>query len=116
MKEDFGDASGPAEVGRERLFLPWYLGYRKHRPASGAAANIFQDELKKGNPGWKVAVHTAPLAVLSSATMPSLLLEVGNLNNPMSVQTLMDNGFQSKLVSTIVDAVQRFSDAAQAPN
>jgi N-acetylmuramoyl-L-alanine amidase len=116
MKEDFGDASGPAEVGRDRLFLPWYLGYRTHRPASAAAANIFQDELKKGNPGWKVAVHTAPLAVLSSATMPSLLLEVGNLNNPMSVQTLMDNGFQSKLVSTIVDAVQRFSDAAQAPN
>jgi hypothetical protein len=34
----------------------------------------------------------------------------------MSVQTLMDNGFQSKLVSTIVNAVQRFSDAAQAPN
>jgi N-acetylmuramoyl-L-alanine amidase len=116
MKEDFGAASGPADVGRDRLFLPWYLGYRKHRPASVAAANIFQDELNKGNPGWKVAVHTAPLAVLSSATMPSVLVEIGNLNNPTSVQTLTDNAFLTRLVNSIAIAVQRFSDAAQASN
>src|SRR5215831_2517189 len=116
MKEDFGGAGGPAELGRDRLFLPWYLGYRTHRPASAAAANILQDELNKGNPGWKVAVHTAPLAVLSSATMPSLLVEIGNLNNPMSVQTLTDNAFLTRLVNSIANAVQRFSDAAQASN
>src|SRR5215831_16788603 len=116
MKEDFGSTSGPVDVGRDRLFLPWYLGYRTHRPASVAAANIFQDELNKGNPGWKVAVHTAPLAVLSSATMPSLLVEIGNLNNPTSVQTLTDNAFLTRLVNSIANAVQRFSDAAQASN
>src|SRR5215467_693674 len=109
MKADFGDTAGPAEVGRDRLFLPWYLGYRTHWPASSAASHIFRDELNKDNPGWKVAVHTAPLAVLSSATMPSLMVEIGNLNNPMSAQTLMDNGFQTKLVNTIVNAVLRYS-------
>jgi N-acetylmuramoyl-L-alanine amidase len=112
MKEDFGSISGPADVARDQLFLPWYLGYRTHRQASSAAANIFQEELNKGIPGWKFAVRMAPLAVLSSATMPSLMLEIGNLNNPMNAQTLMDGGFQTRLANTIVEAVQRYSDSA----
>jgi N-acetylmuramoyl-L-alanine amidase len=85
-----------------------------HRAASGGAAGILEEELNKGIPAWKFTVRTAPLAVLSSATMPSLILEVGNLNNPMSAQTLTDAGFQGKLVNTIVDAVQRFSESPQA--
>ncbi len=112
MKEDFGSISGPADVARDQLFLPWYLGYRTHRQASSAAANVFQEELNKGIPGWKFAVRMAPLAVLSSATMPSLMLEIGNLNNPMNAQTLMDAGFQTRLANTIVEAVQRYSDSA----
>jgi N-acetylmuramoyl-L-alanine amidase len=114
MKEDFGDSSAPAAGGRDQLFLPWYLGYRTRRAASGAAATILEQELNKGIPAWKFTVRTAPLAVLSSATMPSLILEVGNLNNSMSAQTLVDTGFQAKLVNTIVDAVQRFSESPQA--
>ncbi len=112
MKEDFGSISGPADVARDQLFLPWYLGYRTHRQASSAAANVFQEELNKGIPGWKFAVRMAPLAVLSSATMPSLMLEIGNLNNPMNAQTLMDGAFQTRLANTIVEAVQRYSDSA----
>ena len=114
MKEDFGDGSAPAAGGREQLFLPWYLGYRTRRAASGAAASTLEQELNKGIPTWKFTVRTAPLAVLSSATMPSLILEVGNLNNAMSAQTLIDTGFQTKLVNTIVDGVQRFSESPQA--
>jgi N-acetylmuramoyl-L-alanine amidase len=114
MKEDFGDGSAPAAGGRDQLFLPWYLGYRTRRAASGAAASMLEQELNKGIPAWKFTVRTAPLAVLSSATMPSLILEVGNLNNSMSAQTLVDAGFQTKLVNTIVDAVQRFSESPQA--
>jgi len=70
--------------------------------------------LSKAIPGWKFPVRTAPLAVLSSATMPSLLLEIGNLNNAMASQTLMDNAFQTRLAGTIADAVQRFSESPQA--
>jgi N-acetylmuramoyl-L-alanine amidase len=113
MKEDFGDTSGASTSARDQLFLPWYLGYRTHRAASSAAAGILEEELNKGIPAWKFTVHSAPLAVLSSATMPSLILEIGNLNNPMSAQTLVDAGFQAKLVNTIVDAIQRFSQTPQ---
>ena len=64
--------------------------------------------------GSKFAIRTAPLAVLGSATMPSLLFEIGNLNNNVNAQTLADNGFQARLVNTMVDAIQRFSESPQA--
>jgi N-acetylmuramoyl-L-alanine amidase len=116
MKEDFGESFTPtaANTARDQLFLPWYLGYRLHRPASLSAANILQEELTKAFSGSKFAVRTAPLAVLSSATMPSLLLELGNLNNPANAQTLMDGGVQQRLASAIADAVRRFSESLQA--
>ena len=58
-------------------------------------------------------MRTAPLAVLSSATMPSLLLELGNLNNTTNAQMLVDGAFQSRLVNAIVDAFQRLSESPQ---
>ncbi len=113
MKEDFGEALTPAAAPRDQLFLPWYLGYRTQRQTSGAAAKILQEELNKAIPGWKSPIRPAPLAILSSATMPALLLEVGNLNNPINAQTLADGGFQNRLVATLVDAIQRFSETPQ---
>jgi N-acetylmuramoyl-L-alanine amidase len=114
MTENFGTAPTTTGAVRDQLFLPWYLGYRTHRPGSAAAAALFQEELSKAIPGWKFPVRTAPLAVLSSATMPSLLLELGNLNNATASQTLMDNAFQTRLAGTIADAVQRFSESPEA--
>jgi N-acetylmuramoyl-L-alanine amidase len=111
MKEDFGDSFTPEKTSGDRLFLPWYLGYRIHRPASAAAGAILEAELNKSVPGSKFTVRTAPLAVLSSATMPALLLEIGNLNNPASAQALVDSGFQGLLLNSIVDAVQKFSQS-----
>jgi len=115
MKENFGEAfTTTSATGRDQLFLPWYLGYRIHHQASVSAATFLQEALSKAIPGSKFTTRTAPLAVLSSPTMPSLLLEIGNLNNPVNAQTLSDAGFQSRLADTIVNAVQRFSESPQA--
>jgi N-acetylmuramoyl-L-alanine amidase len=46
--------------------------------------------------------------------MPSLLVEIGNLNNSVNGPTLSDAGFQTRLVNGIVNAVQRFSQSPQA--
>jgi len=51
--------------------------------------------------------------VLSSVTMPSVLLEIGNLNNQVNAQTLSEVMFQNKLVDTIVAGVARFSSTQQ---
>jgi N-acetylmuramoyl-L-alanine amidase len=47
--------------------------------------------------------------------MPSVVLEIGNLNNTVNAQTLMDPTFQNRLVSTIAGAVLRFSENPTAP-
>jgi N-acetylmuramoyl-L-alanine amidase len=109
MKDDFG---GPLTATAGHIFLPWYLGYRASLPASLQAGKVMQDELTKALPGWKFPLHSAPLAVLSSTTMPAIILEIGNLNNAVNAQSLADSGFQSRLVNTIAGAVQRFSEAA----
>jgi len=115
MKENFGQAFPTAAAGgRDQLFLPWYLGYRIHHQASVSAANVLQEELSKAIPGSKFAVRTAPLAVLSSATMPSVLVEIGNFNNPANAQTLADDGFQKRLADALVNAILRFSQSPQA--
>src|SRR5437867_5808185 len=115
MKDNFGQAFTTAAAGgRDQLFLPWYLGYRIHHQASVSAANVLQEELSKAIPGSKFAVRTAPLAVLSSATMPSVLLEIGNFNNPVNAQTLADDGFQRHLADALVNAILRFSESPQA--
>jgi N-acetylmuramoyl-L-alanine amidase len=56
-----------------QLFMPWYLGHKTQRQSSAAAASVLQEEVMKELPDWKIPVRSAPLAVLSSATMPSLL-------------------------------------------
>src|SRR5881296_1380136 len=117
MKDNFGQAFTTAAAGgRDQLFLPWYLGYRIHHQASVSAANVLQEELSKAIPESKFAVRTAPLAVLSSATMPSVLLEIGNFNNPVNAQTLADDGFQKTLADALVNAILRFSQSPQAAN
>ena len=114
MKENFGEGFAPATVSPDRLFLPWYLGYRLHRAAGARAAKILQDGLSKSISGSHFAIRTAPLAVLSSASMPSLLLEVGNLNNSENAATLIDFEFQNRLVGAIADAIRIFSETEQA--
>jgi N-acetylmuramoyl-L-alanine amidase len=113
MKENFGDVFATSASARDQLFLPWYLGYRTSRRSSAQAAKIFQDDLSKAIAGWQFPVRSAPLAVLSSVTMPALLLEIGNLNNPVNAQTLMDSAFQNRLVDTVATAIQQFSSAQQ---
>jgi N-acetylmuramoyl-L-alanine amidase len=91
------------------MFLPWFLGYRTSQQASSQVAGLLQEELAMAVPGWKFPVRTAPLGVLASATMPAVVLEMGNLNNSINAQTLMDPAFQGRFVTTIVNAMQRFS-------
>jgi N-acetylmuramoyl-L-alanine amidase len=98
----------------DQLFLPWYFGHKTQRQSSAAAAGVLQGEVVKELPDWKIPIRSAPLAVLSSATMPSLLVEIGNLNNAANAQTLLDGAFQTKLTNAIVRAIQRFSEAPKA--
>jgi N-acetylmuramoyl-L-alanine amidase len=114
MMQDFGGSVLSTSVARDQLFLPWYLGYRTSRARSLRAARFFREELIKAIPEWTFPVRTAPLGVLASATMPSLVLELGNLNNTVNAQTLTDIAFQDTLTAAIAAAVERFSESDAA--
>lgn len=108
MKNAFGGPAVPTSA-REPLFLPWYLAYLKNRSASMDVANMVGEELSRVNPGWEFTLREAPLAVLASAAMPAVAIEIGNINNEVNAQTLQDVNFQNRLAATIAGALQRFS-------
>jgi len=110
MKADFTGGMPPEPAGG-RLFLPWYMAYRTSQPASQALAAQLQQDLNQALPGWKFPVRSGPIGVLSSLTMPAVAIEFGNINNDVSVQTLKDPAFQTKLASTVAAAIERFSES-----
>ena len=64
---------------------------------------------QSGPPGWKFPIRHGPLGVLASATMPAIALEIGNLNNDVSVKTLTDPDFQTNLTATIAASIEQFA-------
>ena len=119
IKEDFA-AKLTSTSPQDRLFLPWYMGYQPSRQASGEFARLLQEDLSKLAPGWKCPTRSGPIAVLASTTMPSVALEIGNLNStspPPGKElvggglSIVDSGFQNKIVATIVTAIERYAAA-----
>jgi N-acetylmuramoyl-L-alanine amidase len=106
MKPDF--TGGLPEPRGGRLFYPWYMAYRLNQPASTAIAASVQRHLNEAFPGWKFPIRFGPIAVLASATVPAVAVEVGNLNNDVSVKTLIDPESQIKLASAIAAGIERF--------
>jgi len=110
MKADFN--SGPAnQPPGQRLFLPWYMAYRINQKASEGLALQLQQDLNQTLPGWKFPLRSGPVGVLASVTMPAVAIEFGNLNSDVSVQTLVDPVFQTKVATTIAAAIEKFVEA-----
>jgi N-acetylmuramoyl-L-alanine amidase len=109
MKGDFSAGSGPQPPG-QRLFLPWYMAHRTSLQASQALASQLQQDLNQTLPGWKFPLRAGPVGVLASLTMPAVAIELGNLNNDVSVQTLLDPAFQTKVAATMAAAIEKFAE------
>lgn len=110
MKGDLN--TGPAgQPPGERLFLPWYMAHKASQPASQALALQLQQDLNQTLPGWKFPLRSGPVGVLASVTMPAVAIELGNLNNDVSVQTLLDPVFQTKVAATMAAAIEKFVEA-----
>ena len=90
------------------LFRPWYGMHQDHLRQSRRLGEILQRNLTRAIPGWEFPLREAPISVLTSAGMPAILLEVGNANNPSNLVTLIDQGFQRRLIEAIVESVSEF--------
>ncbi|HEX4997987.1 MAG TPA: N-acetylmuramoyl-L-alanine amidase [Terriglobia bacterium] len=113
MKDEL--ALGGASPGQPpRLFLPWYLGYRMVLPASRGAAEALRQDLSGVMAPWSLPVRDGPIAVLASASMPAVAVEVGNINNPMSAGALADPAFHGAFAGAVAAAIERYAMMRQA--
>ncbi len=75
---------------------------------SADLAGVVQDELAMVHPGPDRGVKQAPLAVITNALMPGVLVELGFVSNGDEERVLADPGFQSQAAAAIAQAVQTF--------
>lgn len=81
-----------------------------HQQWSSLLADLVQRELGGFHPGSDRGVKQGPLAVLTNALMPSVLIEVGFLTNPQEERLLMRPEFHRDTARAIRVAVEEFFD------
>ncbi len=75
---------------------------------SALFAQMVQNEMAKVHPGPNRGVKQGPLAVITNALMPAVLVEVGYLSNPREAKLLASSNFQTKAAGALADAVHDF--------
>ncbi|GMV07932.1 MAG: hypothetical protein AMXMBFR53_42070 [Gemmatimonadota bacterium] len=75
---------------------------------SSLLAEMVQGELARIHPGPNRGVKQGPLAVLTNAIMPSVLVEIGYLSHPDEARLLGEAGFQKDAGEALALAVGRF--------
>lgn len=75
---------------------------------SALLAEMVQKDLAEFHPGPNRGVKQAPLAVLTNALMPGVLVEVGYLSNRDEARLLATSDFQKKAGRAIARAVESF--------
>lgn len=96
-------------------FILWDLAQSAHLNESSRLAEAIQTQLnvvsKTGNRGIK----QAPFRVLSGATMPAVLVEVGFISHAEEEKQLKSAPFQQSVADAIARAVAEFFGKRQAP-
>ena len=99
-------------IDEERLadmdFILRDLRNYEHAHWSESLATLVQDELAEVHPGPNRGVKQGPLAVLTNALMPSVLIEVGFLSNESELQLLTQKDFHQSSGRAIAEAVMKF--------
>ncbi|HVH26814.1 MAG TPA: N-acetylmuramoyl-L-alanine amidase [Vicinamibacterales bacterium] len=116
-------SAGPGGVDRVPTFsgamrdlelVAWDLAQTHHVDQSRMFATILEERLRDRVPLALQPVESAPLAVIESANMPAVLVDIGFLTNPAQEKLLAGNEFQNDLAQAMTDAVVRFRDALAA--
>lgn len=81
-----------------------------HQPWSVELSRIVQEEMGRFHPGPDRGIKQGPLAVLTNALMPSVLVEVGFLSNEDEGPLLGQQQFQDETARALARAVMIFFD------
>jgi len=94
----------------EFAFLLRDLSNSGHQPWSVELSRIVQEEIGRFHPGPDRGIKQGPLAVLTNALMPSVLVEVGFLSNEDEGPLLGQDQFQDETARAVARAVMKFFD------
>lgn len=106
MELERGRSSGPAQ-GELGAIISELLNLDFQHWSSDLAARV-QGELTDVHPGPDRGVKQGPLAVLTNAMMPSVLIELGFISNAREEELLTDPSFHEDAAKAIARAVQDF--------
>ena len=84
------------------------LGTLDHQHWSALLAELVQARLAPVHPGPNRGVKQAPLAVVTNALMPAVLIEVGFISNRAEERLLASSGFHADAALAIAAAVDDF--------
>jgi len=86
----------------------WDMTKTETLKESSNLAEMVQDKLSDITKGEIRGVKQAPFIVLTNATMPAVLIEVGFITNPDEEQKLSSKTFQGKIAKAIYDGIKNF--------
>ncbi|MHB1193166.1 MAG: N-acetylmuramoyl-L-alanine amidase family protein [Longimicrobiales bacterium] len=75
---------------------------------SSLLAEMVQQEVGRAHPGPDRGVKQAPLAVITNAIMPAVLVEIGYLSHPEEAKLIGEPAFQEEAGKALARAVTRF--------
>jgi N-acetylmuramoyl-L-alanine amidase len=101
--QDEGPANNP-----DLSFILTELRSLDHQHWSALLAELVQDRLEQVHPGPNRGVKQGPLAVITNALMPAVLVEVGFLTNPDEERLLVQGTFQENTATAIASAIRDF--------
>lgn len=86
----------------------WDLAQNQFQAESAALAETVQREMNALTGTRNRGVRQAPFRVLTGATMPAILIEVGFISNPEEEQQLQSAEYRDRLVRAIDKAVRHY--------
>jgi len=102
------EEDGPKEQYQDMSFILSELRNLDTQHWSALLADYVQRDLAKIHPGPNRGVKQAPLAVITNALMPAVLVEVGFLSNRDEETLLRQREFQEDAATAVANAIRAF--------
>jgi N-acetylmuramoyl-L-alanine amidase len=103
-----GVDAAPEGSGGDLGFILRELKNLDQQHWSSLLAEMVQQEVGRVHPGPDRGVKQAPLAVITNAIMPAVLVEIGYLSHPEEAKLIGEAGFQEEAGKALARAVTRF--------
>jgi len=100
-------------VQEDLKLILWDMAQTEYLTESSRLAEMIQQELNKELNISNRGIKQAPFRVLTGATMPAVLVEVGFINNAEEEKMMADAEYQTKIAAAIFRSIQKFENQDQ---